>query len=119
MDVNQLTAIKIEEVRTQFGICAETVAEQLQINKSNYSKLENGKVEITLHKLKIIADVLKVPMSALLPTLSPSHLNVTNGDNSSISSIHGTQINHYTDPQMTQSIQDAIALLQQTLIKMQ
>ena len=116
MDVNQLTAIKIEEVRTQFGICAETVAEQLQINKSNYSKLENGKVEITLHKLKIIADVLKVPMSALLPTLSPSHLNVTNGD---YSPINGTQINHYTDPQMTQSIQDAIALLQQTLSKMQ
>ncbi len=39
MTINQLAANKIKELRSQLNIPAEVVAQELGIDKSNYSKL--------------------------------------------------------------------------------
>lgn len=114
MDINKKTASKIKELRTNMGFTSEYVAQELNLAKSNYSQMENGKVEISISRLQALADIFKVPLNALLPVSEKTTIQVTNGDNSPI---NGTQINHFTDPSLVESIKSAISLLQDSLEK--
>jgi len=76
MNINQLTANKIRETRQKLQLSAEHVAHELQIDKSNYSKLENGKVEINMNRLQELADIFKVSLSSLMPFDDKSIYNI-------------------------------------------
>jgi transcriptional regulator with XRE-family HTH domain len=93
MDINAITGVRVKELRNELGIKAEALASDLHITKGYLSKIENGKVNITLVQLQAFADVLKVPVSALFPSAaSPIQINKENYDGS-IQNI-GTFINN-------------------------
>ena len=99
MKINQLTAIRIKVLRIQLGFSAEVVAAELKIDKSNYSRLENGKVEITITRLTHIAQVLKVPVVDLLPYQDIQQSNIN------------------ADPALKQTLYSAISILEVALQK--
>lgn len=90
MNLNQLTASRIKELRQQLGITSESVAKDLQISKSAYSQLENGHVEITLQRIEALTEIFQVSLSEIFPTVNNgSHTyNGDNGVNVSNSSNH-------------------------------
>lgn len=112
MTLNELTASKIKELRVKSNKSAEEVAKDLGLAKSNYSRLENGKTEITLTKIESLSKIFNLPIQAFLPSVTNSTINVSNGDNSTI---NNTQINNYTDPTQTETITKTIELLQNIL----
>lgn len=67
MNINKLTASRIKELRAEKGFTAEAVAKELNISKTSYSHLENGKVEITLNRIKSLAQVFNVSVSEIIP----------------------------------------------------
>lgn len=77
MNINQLTASKIREVRNRIGYTAEAMASSLGISKSAYSQLENGRIEITLTRIEAIANIFQVPMSELIPNIQTNY-NISN-----------------------------------------
>lgn len=111
MDINQLTAQKIRKIRMDLGFTSDFVAQELGISKSSYSKLENGHTELSINKVDSLSKIFNLPLVAILPVTQSSTINITNGDNS----ISGTQINHNNDPQLIQTIQTTIELLQKTM----
>ena len=59
MNTNQLTAKRIKEERIKLNYAQQAVADYLGMDISNYSRLENGKLEITISKLKPLLSFLK------------------------------------------------------------
>lgn len=114
MDINKLTATKIKDVRNSLGLSMEKVAEELGLAKGNYSRMENGHVEITINRIEALAKIFNVPINALIPIPNSSTIQINNGENQN----NGTQINHYTDPQMVQNIVTTIDALQEIIAKM-
>jgi transcriptional regulator with XRE-family HTH domain len=112
MNINELTASKIKELRKKAGISAEAVAADIAISKTAYSQLENGKVEITLTRLESLSKVLKMPIGAFLPISSGSQtIQIANGEKAQ-------NIQHQSnsnDPQLITVIQNSIEALQQSL----
>ncbi len=78
MNINQITASKIKEVRSRIGYTAEAMANSLGISRTAYSQLENGHTEITLTRIEAIAEICAVPMSELIPNIN-SNYQVSNG----------------------------------------
>jgi transcriptional regulator with XRE-family HTH domain len=110
MDINQLTAEKVKEFRLKLNYSAAEVAKELGIDKANYSRLENGKTEITLKKLEILAMLFKVPVQALLTDKeNKQNVSITHGEHAFIN--NGENIN-MIDPFLAQTMQDAIQTLQ-------
>ena len=58
MDLNKLSAARINEIRVDLGLASENVAKELDIAKVNYSRLENGKVDISLNRLDALSGFL-------------------------------------------------------------
>lgn len=111
MDVNQITASKIKEFRVKLNYKAEDVAKALGMDRANYSKLENGKTEITMKKLQIISDFLKVPIQSFFQN-APHSVSITHGDNSPVQN----QCNfNMIDPFIVQTLNDTIKQLQNLL----
>ncbi len=94
MDINKLTGAKIKELRTEMGIEAKFISLETGIDKSTLSKIENGKMDITLTKLEQIAKVLQVPITNLLNNSASIQIN---RDNSNNNFLHSTQVNQ-SDP---------------------
>jgi transcriptional regulator with XRE-family HTH domain len=113
MNTNQLTAIRIKEERMRLNYSQQAIADHLGMDISNYSRLENGKVEITISKLEAIAEFFKVPMVNFLPNSLYGSINISNGNHSCI----GTLINNYTDNEMQSSLKLVIELLQSQIKK--
>jgi transcriptional regulator with XRE-family HTH domain len=113
MNTNQLTATRIKEERLRLNYTQQAVADHLGMNISNYSRLENGKYEITIAKLEAIAEFFKVPVINFLPTSLQGSINITNGNHSCI----GTLINNYTDHEMQNSLKLVVELLQSQIKK--
>lgn len=67
MNINQLVANRIKEIRNDKGITSQAMADDLGITIGSYSAIENGKVNITLERLHQIAHVFKMPLLAFLP----------------------------------------------------
>lgn len=79
MNTNQLTAIRIKEERTRLNYSQQAVADHLKMDISNYSRLENGKIEITIAKLEAIAEFLRVPIVTLIPNINANQYNINHG----------------------------------------
>ena len=58
MDLNKLSAARINEIRVDLGLASENVAKERGIAKVNYSRLENGKVDISLNRLDALSGFL-------------------------------------------------------------
>jgi transcriptional regulator with XRE-family HTH domain len=114
MDLNKLTASKIKEIRLKQGLTAESVASQLGIAKANYSRLENGKVDISLNRLEALSKIFKLPLQSLLPAGGTQTIQVTNGDNSPIAH----NISNNVDPALVSMLQTSLQILSSSLEKM-
>lgn len=104
MTTNQLTAVRIREERIKLNYSQLAVAEHLGMDISNYSRLENGKVEITLTKLESIAEFFKVSLILLLPEIHHKAVNVTNG-------IYGNQSTWINNPGADEEIQKSLKIV--------
>lgn len=75
-----------KELRKNLGFKVEAVAKDLGISKTAYSQLENGHVEITLNKIEAIANIYKVTIAELVPSIGTNYY----ASNGSFSTNHGT-----------------------------
>lgn len=66
MNINQLLAVRIREIRIKRNISLEAMAKDIGISKGAMSRLENGHVEITLMKINCISLILDVPFREFL-----------------------------------------------------
>lgn len=64
MEKEYIQNIKI--IRIEKGISQKEMASRLGYGHSNYNKIENGLIEISVSKLYEIADILEVPIIKLL-----------------------------------------------------
>ncbi len=110
MNTNQLTAIRIKEERLRLNYSQQSVADHLGMNISNYSRLENGKYEITIAKLEAIAEFFKVPFIILIPNQTTSNISINNGSYGNNNT--STMIHNYSDTEMQNSLKLVIELLQ-------
>ncbi len=103
MNTNQLTATRIKEERLRLNYTQQSVADHLGMNISNYSRLENGKYEITIAKLEAIAEFFKVPLVNLINSTTSNnyHFNNCIGVNNG----HGTLNQTFDQTQFTKSIE--------------
>ncbi len=83
MNINQLTASRIKDLRSKNGLTAEAVAQSLNISRSAYSQMENGHVEITLSRIELLAQIFNVPIEEIIPSSTTNHQTYT-GNNASI-----------------------------------
>lgn len=90
MNLNDLTASRIKDIRLEKGITAKTVAKQLNLSESSYSQVENGHTDLTLPRIEALAKIFQVSISDFFPTINNgSHTyNGDNGVNVSNSSNH-------------------------------
>lgn len=119
MDLNKLSAAKIREIRLGLGITAESVANDLGIAKANYSRLENGKVEISLNRIEALSKIFKVPLQSFLPAQGTQTIQVTNGDNSQNYTVKEQHINNGADPALVEMLQASLKILSDSLRKTQ
>ena len=117
MTTTQLTALRIKEERTKQNLSQQALADHLGMDISNYSRLENGKYEITISKLEAIAEFLKVPVISILPTSLQSGGNYVIENSTNSLNGNGTLINHFTDQEMQKTLKQVIELLQNQLVK--
>lgn len=87
MNINQLTADKIKELRLKAGLTADFVAQSLHITRGAYSQMENGKTAITLTRLEALAVIFNVSVSELIPV---SNNPQTFNGNNSVNGNHNT-----------------------------
>jgi transcriptional regulator with XRE-family HTH domain len=57
---------KIRQLRTEMDVSQEQIAFQLDISQGAYSKIERGKIPLTILQLEEIANVLKCPLRSFL-----------------------------------------------------
>lgn len=79
MTTNYLTAMRIKEERINRNITQQSMAEQLHMDISIYSRLENGKIEISIARLEAVAAINKVPVVVLLPPNMQGTVNINHG----------------------------------------
>jgi len=66
MDINSLTASKIKELRLETGKSQVDIAKEMGISPSAYERLENGKVDINLKSLELVAKYYNLNVSELI-----------------------------------------------------
>lgn len=79
MNLNELTASKIKDIRKNLGYTTEAMAKDLGISKTAYSQMENGKVEITLSRIEMIAKIYNIPVDEIIPITSNNQVINGNG----------------------------------------
>lgn len=114
MNINQLAASKIKEVRNRVGYTAEAMANGLGISKTAYSQLENGHTEITLTRIEAIAGVCGVPMQELIPNTS-SNYQISNGSGDNYNANNNSVNNNFFAESTEDKLQSLIDSLQQTV----
>lgn len=114
MVYNDLVASKIREARRELRLSAEYVASELGLAKGSYSNLENGKTEITVNKIETLSRILNKPIASFLPN-SNSITQISNGEGNNIN--YNYISNYYNDPNLLETIQTTIELLQKTMEK--
>jgi transcriptional regulator with XRE-family HTH domain len=112
MNINELTAHKIKEFRLKLNYKSKDVAKALEIERANYSKLENGKTEITLKKLELIANFFKIPIQSFVGSNHNQNISVTNGEHSPI---QNANVINNIDPFLVETLKDTIKSLTKTV----
>lgn len=92
MDINNLAAAKIKDIRKKLGYTAEAAAQDLGISKTAYSQLENGHVEITLTKLDTLSKAWSIPLADLVPGINGNH-QISNGSGDNFNSFNSSTKN--------------------------
>lgn len=84
MKYNEIVGANIKNIREGLGIKAESIAQDIGVSKATFSLIENGKIEISIDRLNLIAQKMGTPIGVFLP-----HGN----GNIQISKDNSTQIN--------------------------
>lgn len=66
MDINSLTANKIKELRLDTGKSQDEISKEMGLSKSAYERLENGKIDINLKSLELVAKYYNLNVSELI-----------------------------------------------------
>jgi len=76
----------IKSMRLEKGIIQEVLAEALGFDVANYSRIENGKQELKVSQLEIIANVLKVDVIDLFtyPKIFVDKESISNAERISV-----------------------------------
>ncbi|MNJ95285.1 helix-turn-helix protein [compost metagenome] len=93
MNINQLTASRIKELRAKNNLTAEAVAQSLDISKSAYSQMENGHVEITLSRIQLLAEIFHVTVGDIIPSSTTNHQTFS-GNNGGINGNNNNNANN-------------------------
>ena len=72
---------RIRKLREERGIKQEYMANEIGITQSSYGRLEKNDERLTVPKLLIIAEVLKVPVAVLFGEKTGNNINENKGDN--------------------------------------
>lgn len=82
--MNIIENIKI--IRLEKGIKQEVLADALEFDVANYSRIENGKQELKVSQLEIIANVLKVEIIDLFtyPKIFVDKESISNAERISV-----------------------------------
>jgi len=78
--MNQV-GIRIRKLREARGLNQESLAQELGLKQSSYGRLEKNDERLTVPKLLIIAEVLKVPVAVLFGEKTGNNINENKGDN--------------------------------------
>jgi transcriptional regulator with XRE-family HTH domain len=87
----------IKKFRDLRSITRESMASELGMSLSGYSKLERGEVDITLSKVQRIAQILKVSLEQLLNFDASQIFNVSNNQQVQGLGSQAEVINFYGD----------------------
>ena len=66
MDINQAIGKRIRTIRIQQGLKQELIADRLNVSPSAYSKMEQGKTNLSVKRIERIAEILEVPLAILV-----------------------------------------------------
>ena len=107
MNINEKISSKIKDLRINAGLKAEAVAHDLNMSKSAFSQLENGKTEISVTKLEEIAAYYDKPLTYFVAEHPNSVFNIDKVKNSTI---NGTQVNnHNIDSRIVDAIVEIVS----------
>lgn len=87
----------IKRLRELKSITRESIAADLGLSLSGYSKLERGEVDITLSKIYKIAEVLNVSVEQILNFDASQIFNVSNNNQVQGLGAHADTMNFYGD----------------------
>ncbi|HET6992349.1 MAG TPA: helix-turn-helix transcriptional regulator [Bacteroidia bacterium] len=81
MSITKTVAGRIKSHREAQGIKQQVIGAKLAINQGSYSKLESGRMNITLRQLEIISEILNVPLPTLLGLDDKLNFSLTHNNN--------------------------------------
>lgn len=90
MDINSLTASKIKELRLETGKSQVDIAKEMGISPSAYERLENGKVDINLKSLELVAKYYNLNVSELITQKNATSYHCENSNAINIQSPNST-----------------------------
>lgn len=90
MDINSLTASKIKELRLETGKSQVEIANEIGISPSAYERLENGKVDINLKSLELVAKYYNLNVSELITQKNATSYHCEGSNAINIQSPHST-----------------------------
>ncbi len=103
---------KLKKLRELKNLTQEYVANQLEITQSNYSRIENNEIELSLNKLEKIADVLEMKPEEILAFDEKYIFNLMHNENA----YSGVTINNYYNQEL-KTLNEKIAKLE-ALVKL-
>ena len=115
MNINELTASRIKEIRSSKNLSAENIAKELNISKTAYSQLENGHVEITLNRIEALSKILQIPLADFIPNMG-SISQIAHGNGSNMNGQTNTVNNFFTSTE--DQLQDIADKLNATIAEM-
>jgi transcriptional regulator with XRE-family HTH domain len=68
----------IKKCRELKNITRETLASQLNMSLSNYSKIERGEIDLTFSRIQQVAEILEVDVSQILNFDATQVFNISN-----------------------------------------
>lgn len=90
MDINSLTASKIKELRLGIDKSQVELANELGISPSAYERLENGKVDINLKSIELIASYYNISVPELITQKNATSYHCEGSNAINIQSPHST-----------------------------
>ncbi len=95
-------ASRVKELRLNAGISSDAVANFLNMHKSSYSKLENGKTQLTVEIIKQLGAYFNKPVFYFFAD-SASVIQITHSEGNNINSVT-TNLYQNIDPEITKAI---------------
>lgn len=87
----------IKKFRELKNITRESMAAEMEMSLSGYSKIERNEIDLTISRARKIADILGVDLSQLLSFDSSQIFNLTNNNTVQATGAKAEQMNFYSD----------------------